>query len=134
VLLPVNFPSVADFCLNIPLYESYNKSREFDSEEEYCDHIFMYYECFSGQIDCFCIECDSYSVFISSNKTSEDSKNTFDQYIKTHDPTSRLFALTFHCARHEKHIVRFVFHFSNGNLTKIGINNRERRWGAEICD
>ena len=76
-----SFPSVEDFCMNVPLYESYNKSKDFDSEQAYYNHIFIGYENFSDQIDCFCIECNNESVFIASNKLAEQPENTDFQFL-----------------------------------------------------
>jgi hypothetical protein len=44
------FPTAEDFCLNIALYASYNKSRDFDNELSYYKYILEQYENFSNKL------------------------------------------------------------------------------------
>src|SRR5215510_4384719 len=58
---PVPFPSIQDFCFNVPLYESYTFGGNISS-------LYEGYENFSGQLECFCFECKERSIFQSTQK------------------------------------------------------------------
>src|SRR2546422_11060037 len=71
------FPTVKEFCLDVPLYTSYTKSNEFDDEQSYYDHIQRRYEYFSENIDCFCMKCNQESIFINARNLSEEPRSLF---------------------------------------------------------
>lgn len=71
------FPTVEDFCLNVPLYKPHNKTHEFNSEQAYDDHIQRCYQNFLGKLDCVCVECKRESVFLHANSLPDTFTKSF---------------------------------------------------------
>lgn len=96
-------PSAEEFCLTIPLYESFSYDNEIDN-------AFYAVEQFEGTLDFHCLECGQHSVF-TARKNTYRSNSHYTNYI---------FSLLFYCSRDRSHQAIFVFHAHNGVLQKIG--------------
>lgn len=96
-------PSAKDFCLSMPLYESF----KYDDEK---DNAFFALEQFEGTLDFHCPECGKHSVF-TARKNNYTSNSHYTNYI---------FSLLFHCSRNKSHHALFVFRAHKGILQKIG--------------
>lgn len=97
-------PSMADFCLNVPLYQSFHVD-ETNSKE--LREIRWY----RGHIDCYCMECDQPSVFQAKNRDASGVRSDIINFIFEH---------TFLCSRDNNHILTFAFRIHNKTITKIG--------------
>jgi hypothetical protein len=122
---PVQFPPIAEFCLNVPLYKSYTFSGDIFS-------LYEGYENFLGQLECFCLECQDRSIFLSAKKEPDliktqssapppitathmppaayraDQKHIDYQFVSAF-LTNRLITLEFYCVRAPRHKLVFVF-------------------------
>jgi len=98
-------PSMADFCLNVPLFKSFPVNKT-NSEE--LTEIRWY----RGNFDCYCIECNQPSVFHAKNREHFGGDFTGSDNF--------LFSHTFLCSRNSEHELVFHFRIHNGTITKIG--------------
>jgi hypothetical protein len=98
-------PTPQEFFVEIPLYRSF--VIEGLAQEEVTNLVFPV-----DSIDCYCEECNNESVFRPQYKPgprfglSEDFKG--------------IIQVTFHCARNESHLLRFVVFASGYIIEKIG--------------
>ncbi len=101
-----SLPSMADFCLNEPLYKvfAFNKRNESKLRDD-----LRYYR---GNIDCYCIECGKSSVF--------QTKNPIWASVTFTGQSNYLFTHTFYCSRKKEHEFFFHFRIHNNTITKIG--------------
>lgn len=97
-------PSMADFCLNVPLYRSF----PVDTTNEMELKGFRRYD---GHIDCYCLECGQPSVFHIEQYWDSVTLNTQSNYLFDH---------IFFCSRDTKHRLVFSFLIHNHKITKIG--------------
>lgn len=97
-------PSPEDFCLAVPLYESYR----FDDEKT---GGFFSIEHFKGTLDFFCPECGSHSVF----RVAHEAKYRDTSHVRHY-----IFALAFACSRDNGHRAEFIFRAHKGAIQKIG--------------
>lgn len=97
-------PSPENFCLAVPLYDSYR----FDSEKS---GGFFSIEHFEGTLDFFCPECGSHSIFRVPHKAKYQDTSHVRNYV---------FALSFECSRDSKHRATFIFRAHMGVIQKIG--------------
>lgn len=96
-------PSAKDFCLNVPLYESFKY-------DDGVNNPFYALEQFEGTLDFYCPECGQHSVF-TVDKNAYSTNSHYRNYI---------FSLLFHCAREGTHEAIFIFRAHKGILQKIG--------------
>jgi len=96
-------PNTSDFCLNVPLYQSFHVD-----ETNYAELREIRW--YSGHIDCYCIGCNQPSVF-------HTKKDMFGV-----DPAAKnyLFEHIFVCSRDKEHKLVFYFRIHNNTITKIG--------------
>ena len=101
-------PEVVDFLLKVPLYEVFNYS-----SENLGKGLKLYQ--FNDSFDCFCPECNSYSIFkpfyfgaraIHSNLNHWVDKEKFEVHAK--------------CSRNSKHGLYFLFEAKGTTIKKIG--------------
>lgn len=97
-------PSMANFCLNVPLYQSFHVD-ETNAEE------LREIQWYRGHIDCYCMGCEQPSVF--------RAENTIFRPVYT-AASNLLFNHTFVCSRDEKHKLVFFFRIHTNTITKIG--------------
>jgi hypothetical protein len=118
----IAFPSVTDFLLYTPLYQS------FEISEENVDKAIRI-EKFIGPLDAFCVSCKQDSVFrlpgvsyssryieapnINSGSTPPPSK--IDKYI-----SERVFEVELNCSRDDNHTIYFYFRVVDKTIAKIG--------------
>ena len=97
-------PSPVEFCLAVPLFDSYR----FDYE---ASGGFFSIEHFKGTLDFFCPECGSHSIF----RLAREAKYQETSHIRNY-----IFALAFVCSRDNGHRAEFLFRAHKGVLQKIG--------------
>lgn len=97
-------PSAENFCLLVPLYESYR----FDYK---AGGAFSSIEHFKGTLDFYCPGCDSHSVF----RLAHELKYQDTSYVRNYN-----FVLHFVCSRDSDHRAAFHFRASSGVIQKIG--------------
>jgi hypothetical protein len=102
------FPEFTDFCLNIPLYSSY----PFDNT---CLSKLRDIEFYDGHLDCYCLECNTPSVFVFEHITKYTRGISY--YIDRENDIEHRRAL---CSRDNSHKLNFYFLFKNKAVTKIG--------------
>lgn len=102
-------PSMAEFCLDVPLYRSIPFTEvnldEINTLRNYNDHI-----------DCYCLDCSRMSVFHSKVDDVDNRKFVFYSVPGRHI----LFEHIFRCARDKSHVMYFYFLIHNNTITKIG--------------
>lgn len=98
-----DLPSAEEFCLSVPLYESF----QYDNEKQ---NPFFALEQFEGTLDFHCPECGQHSVF-NVRKNNYATNSHYSNYN---------FSLLFHCSRNKAHQALFVFRAHKGILQKIG--------------
>lgn len=97
-------PSPQDFCLSVPLYETF----KFDEAKK---NPFFQLEHFKDSLDIYCEECGRHSVFTRRNEVDYSDRTYFRNYV---------FGLSFSCSRNAAHQAIFVFLAHEGVLQKIG--------------
>ena len=97
-------PSPQDFCLSVPIYETFR----FDNEKS---NPFFAIEHFKNSLDIYCPECGRHSVFTLMQEAKYSDRSHFNNYI---------FSLWFSCSRDIAHKAIFVFLAHKGTLQKIG--------------
>ena len=100
-------PSMADFCLKIPLYRSFPFD---DSDVSALNEI----EWFRGHIDCYCMDCKQPSVFHSDNKTE------FYRSGNYYNDRDLRITRVLSCTRDNSHKIFFDFYIHNNTITKYG--------------
>jgi len=97
-------PSTEEFCLAVPLYDSYR----FDYEKT---GRFFSIQHFKGTLDFFCPECGSHSVF----RLAREAKYQDTSHVRNY-----IFELPFVCSRNTGHQATFIFRAHLGVIQKIG--------------
>jgi len=97
-------PSMANFCLNVPLYQSFHVD---NTNAEELRRIRWY----RGHIDCYCMGCEQPSVFQAENTSVYGVDTAVENYLFEH---------TFVCSRDKEHKLVFYFRIHNNTITKIG--------------
>lgn len=97
-------PSPEDFCLAVPLYDSYS----FDHE---ASGGFFSIEHFKGTLDFYCPECGAHSVF----RLAHEAKYRDTSHVRNY-----IFSLAFVCSRDNAHRADFIFRAHRGVIQKIG--------------
>lgn len=98
-------PSMADFCLKVPLYQSFPIDK---TNEKELGEIRWY----QGHIDCYCVGCEQPSVFhVERNWRTPGYVGGESNYLFEH---------IFHCSRDKEHKLVFSFRIHNNTITKIG--------------
>ncbi|WNC94382.1 hypothetical protein RI103_34995 [Paraburkholderia sp. FT54] len=100
----VDLPSAEDFCLSVPIYETF----PFDKDQT---TPFFAIEHYSGTLDCFCEGCGRHTVFNRIGKAD---------YREHHHSQNYIFSLWFVCSRNNAHRSMFFFRSHQGVLQKIG--------------
>jgi len=104
---PKEIPDMAELCLNVPLYESFqfNQSQKPDRLRATV--------CFKGHFDSYCIQCQRTSTF--------HCVSTPGGYLDDNDvSTERVFGHVFSCTRSNAHSLHFIFKIEGTTITKIG--------------
>lgn len=104
-----SLPTMAEFCLEVPLYRAIPFTEvnlgELNDLKNYDKHI-----------DCYCLDCGQMSVFHSEPDPYDSHRfpyyNVPGRYI--------LFENTFQCTRNDSHEMHFYFLIHNNTITKIG--------------
>ncbi len=107
---PRAIPSLQEFCLNVPLYDSYS----FDSTQE--QNVRQILAAKGDKIDCYCMECGQPSVFEC------DESPVAGMFAAGDYPERAIrdFELVFHCARDDEHRLIFYFRIHEGTISKVG--------------
>lgn len=100
-------PDMADFCLNVPLYETF-RFKETEADIEAMEKLAWY----RGSFDCYCMDCKKPSVFHADNR-GKRSMN----YASVEE---HVFSHTFSCSRNSNHKIFLQFRAKNETITKIG--------------
>jgi hypothetical protein len=102
-----------DLFLKTSLYVSYDYTK--DEIERMYDFLF-----FARKLDCYCIQCEKESTFISDKLTSAYQNENWAKINQLESLIS--FNRYFKCSRDNSHFIVFIFDFTDGVITKIGQN------------
>ena len=97
-------PSMAEFCLEVPLYQSFAVD---EKNKEELKGIRWY----NGHIDCYCLGCNQPSVFHLQTGYGGAELAGASNYSFYH---------IFHCSRNKEHQLVFHFRIHDRTITKIG--------------
>jgi hypothetical protein len=98
-------PTISEFCLEVPLYKSYDLHRSIQSK------VFHFISD-AVNIDCYCIDCQKDSVF-----NGERSDIGFEHNYSIQD---NLVFKQFTCSRVPEHRIHFLFQIKEKKIFKIG--------------
>ncbi len=112
-----NFPTMQDFCVDIPLYKEYpiDEKNDRDIENEIVK--------FSGNLDCYCINCKKERVFTNkpARVTPTSAPGRADPYVPLREKNNDVFKHVFRCSKQgETHKLTIIFLIHDGYIRKIG--------------
>lgn len=98
-------PSISEFCLEVPLYQTFQHDRSIESEV-------YHFISDAVNLDCYCVDCGKESVFIGE---SNDIGRSYNYSIR-----DTLVFKEFSCSRVPVHKIHFLFQIKEKKIFKIG--------------
>jgi hypothetical protein len=108
----IDFPTPVEFFLKVPLYKSFKVNESTRKLVYILEH-------FLEILDAYCIECKKYSTFNCPSTLIRLPGNT-GEYNQKSVLYTRIFNISFSCARHKSHTICFYFKIHSGTIQKIG--------------